>query len=172
MAKNKNTRKKKYSKKNKRGGFGEDDNLTEEPQNEEPQNEEPQNEEPQNEEPLINKPPQNVSQCEANNLVNLKTPDEIHANYQVCCPKKFFMKNSSPYCKQVDLNFQAARKNKSINNEYAGLSDDPMKVHSMMNKPPPPPFKKPWYKLWGGKNRTRKRTKRRRTKKRQTKRKR
>ena len=45
--------------------------------------------------------------CNINELVNLKKSNEMHANYEQCCPKGFFGKNSSPYCKQLDLNYKA-----------------------------------------------------------------
>ena len=39
-------------------------------------------------------------------------------NYDKCCPKGFMgSKNTSPYCKQLDLNFQAARKAENDANE-------------------------------------------------------
>jgi hypothetical protein len=69
-------------------------------------------------------------QCDPNNLPNLKTPDELQMNYQQCCPKSFFgSKNSSPYCKQVDLNYQASVQEEEMNKEYIGI--EPEEVYQM-----------------------------------------
>jgi hypothetical protein len=47
--------------------------------------------------------------CDVNNLANLKSSEQIHSNYQTCCPKGTFgTKNSSPYCKQLELNLKPA----------------------------------------------------------------
>ena len=69
--------------------------------------------------------PANLPECNANNLVNLKTMETMHANYQKCCPKGFFgRKNSSPYCKQLDMNFQASFNGQNDSNEYYGTPDE------------------------------------------------
>ena len=55
------------------------------------------------------------SECEPNDLVNIKSSLEMHNKYQNCCPRSrlFRTKNSSPYCKQLELNFKhALRKEK------------------------------------------------------------
>jgi hypothetical protein len=52
--------------------------------------------------------------CNINNLSNLKSPEQIHSNYQTCCPKGTFgTKNSSPYCKQLELNLRPAITNEN-----------------------------------------------------------
>jgi len=47
--------------------------------------------------------------CNPNNLVNLKNSNDMRSNYQTCCPKTWYgRKNNSPYCKQLDLNYNAS----------------------------------------------------------------
>lgn len=78
--------------------------------------------------------PQIQTQCDPNNLSQLTTPEELHSNYQLCCPKKMFgFKNGSAYCKQVDLNYQAALKSKNDANEYQGYS--PEEVYNKKQNP-------------------------------------
>ena len=101
------------------------------------------------------------AECDPNNLVNIQGSDALHANYQKCCPKGFMgTKNSSPYCKQIDLNFQAALKSENDAKGYAGMSLDEAQNFEMQtrNDPAfnPPPAAKPWWKFWGGKSRKRK----------------
>lgn len=65
------------------------------------------------------------AECNPNNLVNIQGSEALHANYQKCCPKGFMgTKNSSPYCRQLDLNFQAALKSENNALGYAGMSQD------------------------------------------------
>lgn len=93
--------------------------------------------------------------CDPNNLTSIQGSKALHENYQKCCPKGFMgSKNTSPYCKQVDLNFQAARKAENDANEYHGYN--PNDVYQMKQQEPyvNPMPKKPWYKFWGGKTRT------------------
>lgn len=97
-------------------------------------------------------------ECDPNKLSMIKGSQNLHANYQKCCPKGTFgTKNSSPYCKQVDLNFQAAIKSENDANEYQGF--EPEQVQQMQQQEAVP--KKPWYKFWGGKK-TRKSSRRHR----------
>jgi len=57
--------------------------------------------------------------CDVNNLANLRTSEQLHENYQTCCPKGTFgTKNSSPYCRQLDLNFRSAIQNET-GNQYS-----------------------------------------------------
>jgi hypothetical protein len=107
-------------------------------------------------------------QCDVNQLSELKTTDEMHKNYQACCPKGMFgTKSSSPYCKQLDLNFQGALAGeKKADDEYHGF--EPSESNNMkQNATPLPPVqinprdaaataKAPWYKFWGGKKSKRK----------------
>jgi hypothetical protein len=102
------------------------------------------------------------AECDPNNLVNIQGSNELHANYQKCCPKGFMgTKNSSPYCKQLDLNFQAALKSENNALGYAGMSLDQAQDFEMKTRDnpafnPPAPAK-PWWKFWGGKSRKGKR---------------
>jgi hypothetical protein len=50
------------------------------------------------------------SECDPNDLVNIKGSVRIHNKYKNCCPKSRFFgtKNRSPYCKQLELNFEHA----------------------------------------------------------------
>lgn len=132
------------------------------------------------------------SECDVNNLTTLSnnTLENMNLNYSKCCPKEFMgRKNSSPYCKQLDLNIQAKRKNngliekvpKQMEGYYGEDVDEkrPSEIQRTMeddnflvtdpnynisydtNYPAPNyvPPKKPWYKFWGGKK-TRKHKKR------------
>jgi len=109
------------------------------------------------------------AECDPNNLVNIQGSDALHANYQKCCPKGFMgTKNSSPYCKQIDLNFQAALKSENDAKGYAGMSLDEAQDFEMKTRDnpafnPPAPAK-PWWKFWGGKSRKSKGSRRRKSK--------
>jgi len=47
--------------------------------------------------------------CNPDNLVNLKSSFDIKKNIDTCCPKNWYgRKNNSPYCKQLNLNYDAA----------------------------------------------------------------
>lgn len=73
------------------------------------------------------------AECDPNNLVNIKTEKEMHTNYHKCCPKSYFgFKNKSPYCKQLDLNFQAAQKKKQV--EYYEEPEDEVKETTQKNE--------------------------------------
>ncbi len=91
-------------------------------------------------------------ECDVNNLTSIKGSSALHENYQKCCPKSMFgTKNSSPYCRQLDLNFQAAIKSENEANEYQGFeSDEEVNQLKQQTAFVPPPTK-PWYKFWGGK---------------------
>jgi hypothetical protein len=63
--------------------------------------------------------------CNQNELVNLRTSGEMHTKYLNCCKKSFFgSKNNSPYCKQLDLNFQAKLKQENNSNGYYGSENE------------------------------------------------
>jgi hypothetical protein len=108
--------------------------------------------------------PNDSPECNPNDLSMIKGSDALHDNYQKCCPKGMFgTKNSSPYCKQVDLNFQAALKGENDANEYHGYEPDEeaqMKQNDNQSQPvaeiPKSQYdvavaqKKAWYKFWGG----------------------
>jgi len=80
-----------------------------------------------------NKPKVVPSECDQNKLSMLKDSKSMHANYQTCCPKNWMgKKNSSPYCKQLDLNFNAAIKGANINAGVYGTSDE---VAELSKKP-------------------------------------
>jgi hypothetical protein len=125
----KNMRKNKKSRKNKKGGFFFGSKPTVAPS----------------------------AECDPNNLVNIQDSTEMHSNYQKCCPKGVFgKKNSSPYCRQLDLNFQAALKSENDALGYAGMSMDKAQSFEQMpisNNPLSQTPKKPWWKFWGGKTR-------------------
>jgi hypothetical protein len=96
-------------------------------------------------------------QCDPNKLSELTTSDEMHGQYQTCCPKTFWgSKNSSPYCKQLDLNFQSASLNENNAKEFSNDIDDSeinnvpntAQISKVQNDVANP---KPWYKFWGGK---------------------
>jgi hypothetical protein len=92
------------------------------------------------------------TQCEPNNLPNLRSADELKLNYQQCCPKKMFgFKNKSPYCKQVDLNYQAALENEKMNQEYIGV--EPEDIYNIKQQEQQNMLPNPQVKLNGGKKR-------------------
>ncbi len=70
----------------------------------------------------------------------------------------FGTKNSSPYCKQLDLNFQAALKDENESNEYQGFQPDEAYEMKMADGNLSSPTK-PWYKFWGEKTRKNRRNK-------------
>jgi len=94
------------------------------------------------------------SECDPNKLTSIKGSESLHANYQKCCPKGMFgTKNSSPYCKQLDLNYQSAVKEENDANQYHGFEDEDVDKMKQYNSDLNPPPKKSWYKFWGGKTR-------------------
>ena len=49
------------------------------------------------------------TECDPNKLANLKSSYEIKKNIDTCCPKTWYgRKNNSSYCKQLNLNYDAA----------------------------------------------------------------
>lgn len=112
------------------------------------------------------------SECDINNLSTISKDMgdgqdplvKMRTNYQKCCPKDFMgRKNTSPYCKQLNMNYNSLSQYKSDIAGYYGDETDVSKIKQIMNEPVPPPkpvinpgsYKKSWYKFWGGK-RTRK----------------
>jgi hypothetical protein len=99
------------------------------------------------------------SECDPNQLSLIKGSDALHANYQKCCPKTYFgSKNSSPYCKQLDLNFQSSLKGENDANEYQDINPMEQQNTSYASAQLPKTEMdravaetKPWYKFWGGK---------------------
>lgn len=122
------------------------------------------------------------SECDINNLSTLSKDmgdgqdplTKMRNNYQKCCPKGFMgRKNSSPYCKQLDMNFKAQSGYQRDIEGYYGDETDVSKIKQHMNESTPQytplvnpasAVKKPWYRFWGGKKtrKHRKRTHRRR----------
>ena len=119
-------------------------------------------------------------QCDINQLTQLKTSTEMQSNYQMCCPKGMFgAKNTSPYCKQLDLNFQSALTGENNPNEVYNMRQNNSRYNNNNNymttyQGPKPQYdsdvnptvnqlstydsdlgsaqkKKAWYKFWGGK---------------------
>ena len=101
------------------------------------------------------------SECDPNNLSSITDSTAMHANYQKCCPRGFFGKNSSPYCKQLDLNYKASVKGENDANAIAG--DASLEQYNSFMGPEP---KKPWYKFWGGKTKRRRISRRTRSRRR------
>ena len=90
--------------------------------------------------------------CDINNLSAVQGSQALHAKYQECCPKGTFgQKNSSPYCKQLDLNFQAALKNENGMDEYTRESEVPQPQLTNLQNDVASGQSKSWYKFWGGK---------------------
>ena len=110
-----------------------------------------------------NKPTVLPDECNPNNLSTIQGSVALHDNYQKCCPKSYFgTKNSSPYCKQLDLNFQSALKGENEANEYPGydsveqynMRQNSENVNAQLPKTEMDRAvaeSKPWYKFWGGK---------------------
>ena len=75
------------------------------------------------------------SDCDPMKLTELKTSNDMRNKYQTCCPKKYFglMKDSSPYCKQLDLNFKGAVEREGMEKQYVGM--EPLEVSQMKNAP-------------------------------------
>jgi len=74
--------------------------------------------------------------CDAMKLTQLKSSQEMRTKYQQCCPKKYFgmVKNTSPYCKQLDLNFKGAVEREGLQKQYVGM-EEPLEVAQMQNAP-------------------------------------
>jgi len=104
--------------------------------------------------------------CDVNNLSTLSTDTgdgqdpliKMRTNYQKCCPKDFMgRKNSSSYCKQLNMNFDSKSNYQRDIAGYYGDETDVSKIKQTMNETAvPPPIEpsssqKPWYKFWGGK---------------------
>ena len=108
------------------------------------------------------------AECDINNLSTISKDMgdgqdpliKMKNNYQKCCPKDFMgRKNSSPYCKQLNMNFDTQSNYQRDIEGYYGDETNVSKIKQIMNEPFPsykPPInlgstKKPWYKFWGGK---------------------
>jgi hypothetical protein len=108
------------------------------------------------------------SECDINNLSTISKDMgdgqdpliKMRTNYQKCCPKNFMgRKNSSPYCKQLEMNFDSQSNYQRDIAGYYGDETDVSKIKQITNEPTPPPkpmvntgsYDKPWYKFWGGK---------------------
>lgn len=88
-------------------------------------------------------------QCDVNKLTELKTVEEMHKNYQECCPKGMFgTKNSSAYCKQLDLNFKGTMSGENNARDPNETQPPPVEIHQSNAAAT---LKTPWYKFWGGK---------------------
>jgi hypothetical protein len=99
--------------------------------------------------------PDNSSQCNPNNLTSLIDVRQMQENYQTCCPKTWYgSKNSSPYCKQLDLNFKGAQQRQQMENqrELQGL---PQQV----NPGYAPPQRNSWLSRGGRKTNNPRKTK-------------
>ena len=109
------------------------------------------------------------TECDINNLSTISKDmgdgqdpvNKMHANYQKCCPKDSFGRyNSSPYCKQLKMNFDTQVQYQRDIAGYYGDETDIAKIKETMNAPMYEQ-KKPWYKFWGGKTRKNKKRSRR-----------
>lgn len=99
--------------------------------------------------------------CDINNLSLLSKDmgngedpvNKMHANYQKCCPKDSFGRyNTSPYCKQLKMDFDTQVQYKRDISGYYGDETDVATIKQTMNQPTNNTLpKKPWYKFWGGK---------------------
>jgi hypothetical protein len=105
-----------------------------------------------------------LEECDINNLSSLSKDmgdgvdplNKMHANYQKCCPKNYLGQlNSSPYCKQLKMNFDSQSKYQNDIAGYYGEETDVEKIKQAMSGPVPidQTQSKPWYKFWGGKSR-------------------
>jgi len=113
---------------------------------------------------FFSSPKATSSECDVNNLTNLSKDmgddqdplTKMRTNYQKCCPKDFMgRKNSSPYCKQLNMNFDSQSNYQRDIAGYYGDETDVSKIKQTMNDPVPlsnaNSSQKPWYKFWGGK---------------------
>jgi hypothetical protein len=101
------------------------------------------------------------AECDINNLSTISKDmgdgqdpvRKMHANYQKCCPKDSFGRyNSSPYCKQLKMNFDTQVQYQRDISGYYGNETNVSKIKQNMNQESFPQSK-PWYKFWGGKSR-------------------
>ena len=93
---------------------------------------------------FFNKPKVESSECDINNLSNLlkdtgdgeKPLIKMHNNYKKCCPKDYLRrKNSSPYCKQLEMNFKSLSTYENDIAGYYGDETDLSKIKQIMNEP-------------------------------------
>lgn len=75
------------------------------------------------------------SECDVNNLSMIKEPKDMQQNYLKCCPKTFFgKKNSSPYCKQLDLTYKNILNERNANAQFTGNSPEEIFNMRQQNK--------------------------------------
>jgi hypothetical protein len=83
--------------------------------------------------------------CDVNNLV-LLSKDIDNGQNPFKMSKRFYgQKNTSPYCKQLNMNFDSLSQYKKDIEAYYGDETDVSKIKQIMNEPVSPP--KPWYKF-------------------------
>jgi hypothetical protein len=115
------------------------------------------------------KPIVSSSECDINNLSLLSKDtgdgqdpiNKMHSNYLKCCPKTILGQyNSSPYCKQLKMNFDSQVKYQRDIAGYYGDETDVAKIRQVMNEPIGQ--KKSWFQFKkGGKTRKYKKLSRR-----------
>lgn len=111
---------------------------------------------------FFNSANENNAVCNINQVNQLTTSEAMHQNYQTCCPKTSMgTKNTSPYCVQLEKNFQNAL------NKENNVNDDPSAPVPSAQLPQSQydvaaAQKKPWYKFWGGKKSKGRRNKKKR----------
>ena len=65
------------------------------------------------------------SECDVNKLSMIKEPKDMQQNYLKCCPKNWLgRKNSSPYCKQLDLSYKNILNENNANAQFTGSSHE------------------------------------------------
>ena len=89
-------------------------------------------------------------QCDINQIDTLTDTNDMKRNYQTCCPKGFFGKNSSAYCKQLDAKYQTSMTNEN-NMVRQYKYETPAAQLPQHQYDTAAALKKPWYKFWGGK---------------------
>jgi len=77
----------------------------------------------------------NPNECDVNKLSMIKEPNDMKQNYLKCCPKTFFgKKNSSPYCKQLDLTYNNILNERNANSQFSGSSPEEIFEMRRQNK--------------------------------------
>lgn len=67
--------------------------------------------------------PEDNPVCQPNNINNLISLTDQKINYNTCCPKKWFQKNKTPYCLQLDTKIEGHKRDCGDMNSISSLNE-------------------------------------------------